>query len=113
MAAGRPIVATDVCDAGRWLADGAGLVVTPGSPDALAAAISYVLENPDRAEAMGARARLRLVQLASEDRLSARMCGVVEAAIDGRSVTPAPAFRGSFSAGTGHPADPATAAFAG
>jgi glycosyltransferase involved in cell wall biosynthesis len=56
MAAGRPIVATDVggvSDAVRH--DENGLLVPPGDPDALARAISSLLSDPDRRREMGLR----------------------------------------------------------
>lgn len=92
MAAARPIVATDVCDASRWLADGAGVVVTPGSAPDLAAGIEYVLDHPDEAAAMGRRAQQRLVRLGSEPLLSARLCAVVNSAVSGTAMPAVPAF---------------------
>ena len=94
MAAGRPIVATDVCDARRWLDDGAGIVVTPGSPHDLAAAISCLLDSPQRAAILGIRARERFLRLASREVLASRLCDIVAGAIAGRTVPVLPAFAG-------------------
>jgi glycosyltransferase involved in cell wall biosynthesis len=58
MAMGRPIVATDVGGAKEILEEGVtGLVVPPADPGALASAVLFLLEDPARAGAMGARAR--------------------------------------------------------
>lgn len=96
MAAARPIVATDVGDTGRWLAGGAGVVVTPGSPSDLASGIAYVLDNPAEAVAMGQRARARLAREASFDILSTRLHQVLEAALNGVNLPATPAFGGSL-----------------
>jgi glycosyltransferase involved in cell wall biosynthesis len=58
MAAGVPVVATrvgslpEVIDSGRT-----GVLIEPGDPQALAAAIAEVVDDPDRARAMAAAAR--------------------------------------------------------
>jgi len=57
MAAGLPIVATSVSDTPRVVVDGSGLLVPPKNPDALAAAIDTLLNNPTRMRVMGAAAR--------------------------------------------------------
>jgi glycosyltransferase involved in cell wall biosynthesis len=60
MAAGRPIVATDVGGNAETVIDGvSGLIVPPRAPDRLADAILTLLKDPDRARAMGAAARQR------------------------------------------------------
>ncbi len=84
MAAGRPIVATAVGDMPAWLADGAGRIVPPGDPVALASAIDQVLEDRDAAHRMGKRARDRFRRLASSAVLSPRLCDLVQALLDGR-----------------------------
>jgi glycosyltransferase involved in cell wall biosynthesis len=93
MAAGRPIVATDVGDTVRWLPDGAGLVVSPGSPAALADGIDYLLAHPDEAAAMGARAREHFKALGSEQAVRPRLTALVKAVIDRTPLPPVvPAF---------------------
>jgi glycosyltransferase involved in cell wall biosynthesis len=53
-AAGRPAVASDTGGIGDWLQDGvSGLSVPPGDAHALARALSEMLEDPDRQQAMG------------------------------------------------------------
>ena len=60
MAAGRPIVVTDVGDNRRIVLDGeAARVVPPADRPALAAAIVELLEHADTARGLGARARAR------------------------------------------------------
>lgn len=56
MAAGVPVVATRGGGVGEIVRTGAGLLVPPGDPDALAAAILDVLEDPESALARAARA---------------------------------------------------------
>lgn len=57
MFAGCPIVATDVGEVATALAHGeAGILVEPGNPAALAAAIDRVLGDPNRARVLGERA---------------------------------------------------------
>src|SRR5919197_4381470 len=58
MALGRPIVSTAVSMIPEIL-DGCGLVVPPGDPGALAAAIRRLLERPGEARELGASARQR------------------------------------------------------
>jgi len=58
MALGRPIVSTAVSMIPEIL-DGCGLVVTPGDSRGLAAAIRRLLEGPEEARELGARARRR------------------------------------------------------
>ncbi len=65
---GRPVVATAVGGVGEAVAeDGTGVVVPPGDPPALAAALRAVLSNPGMAEEMGRRA-----YRAAEDKYSWR-----------------------------------------
>jgi glycosyltransferase involved in cell wall biosynthesis len=60
MRAGLPIVATDVGGVSEAIQDGVtGLLVAPGSSDALAAAISRLIDDPALRERLGAAARER------------------------------------------------------
>jgi glycosyltransferase involved in cell wall biosynthesis len=60
MAAGLPVVATDVGDVGRIVVHGeTGLVVPPQSPEQLAAALRKVVEDAEAARRMGRSGRKR------------------------------------------------------
>jgi len=60
MAAGLPVVATRVGGADEMVLDGStGLLVAPGSPEQLAAALGRLLTDPAMAAAMGQAGRLR------------------------------------------------------
>jgi glycosyltransferase involved in cell wall biosynthesis len=60
MAAGRPVVATAVGGIPEVVVhEQTGLLVPPGDPLALAAAIEYLLSHPEQARLMGARGRER------------------------------------------------------
>lgn len=60
MAARRPIVVTDVGDNRRVVDDGGcGVIVPPGDPAALAAAVTGLLDRPEEAEALAARGLAR------------------------------------------------------
>lgn len=60
MALGKPVVATAVGGVPEVVADGqTGILVQPGDPAALAAAVVEVLSDPARAEEMGERGRQR------------------------------------------------------
>jgi L-malate glycosyltransferase len=72
MAAGRPVVATDIGGAAEIVEEGeTGFVVPAADPEALAAAIASVLRKPDRGRGMGAAGRERVRSLFSQERLVA------------------------------------------
>jgi glycosyltransferase involved in cell wall biosynthesis len=63
MAAGLPVVATDVGDVGRAVADGVtGFVVPVRNPEKLAAALEPLLLDPELRRRMGAAGRGRVVE---------------------------------------------------
>jgi glycosyltransferase involved in cell wall biosynthesis len=77
MQASRPIVATDVGEVAVALGFGdAGLLVTPGSPGALAAAIDNLLNDPMRAEMLGGRAGARARAEYGVSRMADRYIGM-------------------------------------
>jgi hypothetical protein len=76
----------------RWLAGGAGVVVAPGMPARLAAAIDALLEDRAAAAEIGVRARARLSRFAAEPLVAARLCSLVDALMAGRTPVPSPAF---------------------
>jgi glycosyltransferase involved in cell wall biosynthesis len=57
MAAGLPVVATEVSDVPRVVTEGTGLLVPPHQPDKLAEAMFTLLENPAQRKAFGAAAQ--------------------------------------------------------
>jgi glycosyltransferase involved in cell wall biosynthesis len=63
MAAGLPVIASNVGGIPELVADGvSGVLVPPGDPDALAEAIEALLENPALALELGAAGRRRVVE---------------------------------------------------
>ncbi len=77
MQAGRPIVATDVGEMPVALGFGeAGLLVEPGSPGALAAAIDSLLNDSIRAEMLASRAAVRARAEYGVGRMAARYFGM-------------------------------------
>jgi glycosyltransferase involved in cell wall biosynthesis len=72
MALGRPLVASAVGELPRLLADGAGLLVPPREEQALAAGLRRVLASPEERAAMAARARERVRQEYSVERMAER-----------------------------------------
>ncbi len=60
MAVGRPIVAavSPESETGRFVSGrGVGLIVPPEDPQALAQAVRYLRQNPDKAESLGRNGR--------------------------------------------------------
>ena len=64
MAAGLPVVTTDVGTGTSWVTvhEETGLVVAPSNAAALADAIERLLDDPERAKAMGAAGRQRVLE---------------------------------------------------
>jgi glycosyltransferase involved in cell wall biosynthesis len=61
MACGRPVVAADAGGTAELMGgDGAGVLVPPGDPDALAAQVRELLDDPERRRRLGEAARLRI-----------------------------------------------------
>jgi glycosyltransferase involved in cell wall biosynthesis len=83
MAAARPVVATDVGGAAEAVADGeTGYVVPPGDDETMAARVAELLDDPEKARAMGVRGLHRVrekfsceAQLARVEGLYARLLG--------------------------------------
>lgn len=74
MAMARPIVAADFAGAGEVISDGAdGLVVSRHMPTEFAAAISELLDNPERGTALGQAARQRFLAHHTLEAITPRM----------------------------------------
>jgi glycosyltransferase involved in cell wall biosynthesis len=70
MAAGTAVVATDVGGTAEALTDGEnGLLVRPGQPDAMAAAISRLLDNPELSRRLGHAGRNTIARRFSLERM--------------------------------------------
>ncbi|MCD6326649.1 glycosyltransferase family 4 protein [bacterium] len=79
MAMERPVVATRIGGASEILDDGTdGLVVPPGDSEALAEALSHLLNDPELRQAMGAAARKKVVERYTEARLAEQTLAVYE-----------------------------------
>jgi glycosyltransferase involved in cell wall biosynthesis len=87
MAAGKPVISTDVPSGVSWVnQDGCtGLVVRAGDPDALRAAIDRVLADPALAARFGAAGRARVEDEFTLDRLRERLRAFYE---DMRLISP-------------------------
>ena len=73
MAAGLPVVATDVGGNAEVVVAGqTGLIVPPRDPGALAEAIRVLIEDPERARAMGAAGRARAMEQFTLQQMIAR-----------------------------------------
>jgi glycosyltransferase involved in cell wall biosynthesis len=89
MAAGRACVATAVGGVPEVVTDGVdGVLVPPGDPDALAAALAAVAGDADRRAALGAKAEARAADFRL-DAAVARLAAVYDRAL-GRRPAPSP-----------------------
>jgi glycosyltransferase involved in cell wall biosynthesis len=59
MARGLPCIATDAGGNREALAEGAGVIVAPHDPPALAKALAGILDDPEASRELGRRARAR------------------------------------------------------
>jgi len=82
LACARPVVASDVPGVAELVRTaGAGLVVPPDDPGALADAIARLLANPEEARAMGERGRRFVASECSWARTAERVEGVLRGAV--------------------------------
>jgi glycosyltransferase involved in cell wall biosynthesis len=87
-AAGRPVVASDIGAVRSTVREGVdGELVPVDDPDALAAALADLLDDPDRAARMGRAGSGRLVEEFDWDHVVERWDHVVTAAARGDAVT--------------------------
>ena len=80
MAAGKPVIATDVPSGVSWVTqhERTGLIVPAGDVEQLRAAMSALLTDPDRARVLGAAGRRRVEDEFTMDRLRARLRGLYD-----------------------------------
>jgi glycosyltransferase involved in cell wall biosynthesis len=78
MAAGRPVVATDIGPSREILGERTGLLVPPGDANAVAEAISTLLADPPRRKTMGAVGRQRAKEHFSMEQHVARVTQLYE-----------------------------------
>jgi glycosyltransferase involved in cell wall biosynthesis len=91
MMVGLPLVATDSGALPETVGrDGTGIIVPPGDPGALAAAIASLLRDPARAAAMGEAARARARQVFSLEVTVAELEKVYRRVLEGARPRPAP-----------------------
>ena len=84
MAAGVPVVASDVGACREVLDDGAlGLLVPPGDPAALADAIEQVRNQPEAAAARAERGRRKVFETFDAERMAAAYAEVLGLSTDG------------------------------
>jgi glycosyltransferase involved in cell wall biosynthesis len=60
MAAGLPVVATNVGDTPRVVVDGTGMIVPPKQPELVASTLRSLLDDPGQMHAIGEKARLHI-----------------------------------------------------
>jgi glycosyltransferase involved in cell wall biosynthesis len=83
MAAGVPVVATHVGGVPEILADGStGRLVEPGQPEALAAAIGDLLDDPVLRDSLGSEARRVARERFTRERMSAELAALYETHAD-------------------------------
>ena len=79
MALGKPIVATRVGGIPEAVDDGkTGILVPPQDASALAKALSFMLDNPEKTQAMGQTGRKRAEELFDEERMHAKIFSLYE-----------------------------------
>jgi glycosyltransferase involved in cell wall biosynthesis len=61
MAAGLPVVATDVGDVAQVVVEGVGVIVPARQPELLATAVNALLDNPAQMQMFGALARTHVL----------------------------------------------------
>jgi glycosyltransferase involved in cell wall biosynthesis len=82
MAAGKPIVATNVGGVSECVIDGVtGYLVPPKDPASLAIAIGKLIDDPDHARKMGAEARKTVEQKFSMQVVTKKLCEIYESAV--------------------------------
>lgn len=83
MAAGLPVVCTDVGDVRAAVPDGAGTVVQPGRPEVLADAMLRLIKDPDLRQRYGSAGRRHVVANHDPTRWAARLAELYGDVLDG------------------------------
>ena len=78
MLAGLPVIASMVGELSASITPDTGLLVPPGDPASLAAALNRLLENPDQLASMGKAARNLVLERFGSDRFEAAGLAVLE-----------------------------------
>ncbi len=82
MRSGRAVIATDVGGNGEAVENGVtGFLVPPGHPAALATAMGKLLDDPERAAAMGTAGRTRWAERFTAERMMREMKGLYRGAL--------------------------------
>ena len=77
MAAGRPVITSDFPFWRQFVSElGTGLMVDPKDPQAIAEAISWILDHPREAEAMGERGRAAVMERFTWEREADKLVGL-------------------------------------
>jgi glycosyltransferase involved in cell wall biosynthesis len=83
MASGIPVIATALPGVRTVVNHGSdGLLVKPGDPDSLAAALRWMLDDDAARQAMGRRGRAKVVAYYSWDRIGERLEGIYQQVLD-------------------------------
>jgi glycosyltransferase involved in cell wall biosynthesis len=86
MALGKPVVACRVGGTPEVVVDGeTGVLVSPGRPEELAGALEGLLEDPDRARAMGAAGRRRVRDAFDFEQMVSKIEAVYRRVISGHA----------------------------
>lgn len=78
-----PVIGTDIRGSREEITEDCGIIYPPGDVDALAKAIEWLLENREKAVAMGKNARKRVVELFSEDEVIKKQIDVYKKLLSG------------------------------
>ena len=86
MAAGLPVIASDFPLWRKIIGDAeCGFLVDPTQPAEIAKALTWVLENPEAAEAMGRRGQKAVAETYNWDSEAKKLVGLYEALLSGRA----------------------------
>ena len=84
---GKPTIVLDPEGASDYIRDGVdGILIEPGNPAKLRAAIRDLLDNPGKAVSIGARGRERALQHSTESHFEKILCLVNEVSVSGKTV---------------------------